>query len=69
MVWGGEEHGLYFEDFTDEWKGPAHEQWPHQGPTYMVVQIDQEATEEETGKEEGEGTTAEEVISLLSVKG
>lgn len=23
MVWGGEEHGLYFEDFTDEWKGPA----------------------------------------------
>lgn len=26
MVWGGERHGLYFQDFTNLWKEPAHEQ-------------------------------------------
>lgn len=27
MVWGGKGHGLFFQDFTDEWKRPAREQW------------------------------------------
>lgn len=71
MVWGGERHGLYFQDFTNLWKEPAHEQWQHQGGSsaYVGVWIAQETIEEETGKEAGEGGTAEEMILFLSLKG
>lgn len=36
MVWNVEGHGLYFQEFTDNWKRPAHEQLQYQWATPEV---------------------------------